>query len=112
MTEPALDTRIFNEIADLMGDAIGSFIETYLDNSPKLLAGISKAIPEGDLDAVIHNAHQLKGGSGSMGAMQIFRLAKQLEEEAREGTEDNLAGLFGELEVAYVELEKALKAHL
>jgi len=112
MSEPVLDGPVFNEIAELMGDALGSFIETYLDNSPKLLARMREAIPSGNMDEVVHNAHQLKGGSGSLGAMQIFRLAKQLEEEAREGLEDNLVSVFAELEVAYEALEKELKTHL
>lgn len=112
MTEPVLDKLVFNEIAGLMGDALGSFIETYLDNSPKLLAGMRAAIPVGNMDEVIHNAHQLKGGSGSMGAMQIFCITKQLEDDARAGDEGNLAGLFAELEAAYAVLEKELKTHL
>lgn len=112
MADSVLDVLVFGEISDLMGDALGSFIETYLDNSPKLLTGMRNAIPAGDIDAVVHNAHQLKGGSGSIGAMEVFRLAKQLEEEAREGTTDNFAALFLELEAAYAELEKELKTYL
>jgi len=112
MTEAVIDEAVFNEVASLMGDALGSFIETYLDNSPKLLAIMKEAIPADDLDAVVHNAHQLKGGSGSIGAMQIFRLANQLEEEARDAKKDNLGHVFAELEVAYEVLEEELKTRL
>ncbi len=112
MIDSTLDKLVFNEIAELMGDSLGSFIETYLDNSPKLLAEMTKAIPKGDLEVLIHNAHQLKGGSGSIGAMQVFQLAKQLEEEARQGVEANLADAFAELEVAYGRLEQELRTYL
>jgi len=112
MSESVIDKLVFDEIAELMGDAMGSFIETYLDNSTKLLAMMSQAIPAGNLDDVVHSAHQLKGGSGSIGAMQIFRLAKQLEEDARADQSDDLSRVFAELEAAYSELAEELKGHL
>ena len=112
MTETVIDETVFNEVTSLMGDALSSFLETYLDNSPKLLAAMKEAIPAGDLEAVVHNAHQLKGGSGSIGAMQVFRLAKNLEEDAKIAKKDNLAHVFAGLEVAYEVLAEELKTHL
>ncbi len=112
MTEAVIDTLVFDEIADLMGDAISEFIGVYLDNSPKLLEGIGSALPAGDIDSVISNAHQLKGGSGSIGAMQVFQYAKQLEDGAREGSLDNLSVLFEELKVAYKLVDAELRLHL
>jgi len=89
------------------------FIDTYLDNSPKLLAEIVKAVSAGDLEAIFNNAHQLKGGSGSIGAMQVFQLAKKIEEISQKGTDDgSLAALIIELETAYVAAEAELKKHL
>jgi len=112
MTEPVIDEAVFNEIASLMGDALNSFIETYLENSPKLLAAMKSAIPADDLEAVAHNAHQLKGGSGSIGGMQIFRLAKQMEEDARQLKKNNLGQVLAELEAAYGVLAQELKTRL
>jgi len=112
MTESVIDALVFNEVAELMGDSMDEFIETYLDNSPKLLAGMNSAIPAGDIDVVINNAHQLKGGSGSIGAMQVFQLALQLEEDSRGGKLDDLARVFEELKVAYAQVDTELRAHL
>ncbi len=112
MTEPVIDTLVYNEIAELMGDAMSSFIETYLDNSPKLLKGMSQALPEEDIEALVHNAHQLKGGSGSIGVMQVFRLSKQLEEDGRAGNTDNLSSVFAELKAAYLQAEAELRVRL
>jgi len=112
MNEPVIDSVVFNEIAELMGDALGSFIETYLDNSPKLLNAMEVALPEGDLDAIIHNAHQLKGGSGSIGAMQVFQYAKLLEEEAREGKTDTLQSNLVALIEAYKLVDTDLRVYL
>jgi HPt (histidine-containing phosphotransfer) domain-containing protein len=112
MTEPVIDAVVFDEIAELMGDALGSFIETYIDNSPKLLEGMSIALPTGDIETVINNAHQLKGGSGSIGAMSVFQYAKQLEEDARAGSLDNLENVLAQLKLAYDLVEIELKTHL
>ena len=112
MAEEVIDTRVFNEIADLMGDSIGEFIEIYLDNSPKLLKGLSIAVPAGDLEGVISNAHQLKGGSGSIGAMQVFQYAKQLEEDGKAGESGDLESVFDNLQTAYELVETELKTRL
>jgi len=112
MNEPVIDPVVFNEMRELMDDALGAFIETYLDNSPKLLANISQSLPENDLETVFHNAHQLKGGSGSIGAMQVFQLAKEMEEKARDSVSEGLESIFVELQSAYSLVEKELKTHL
>lgn len=112
MTEPVIDKLVFDEIADLMGDSLGEFIETYLENSPKLIEGINTALPAGDTDTLVHNAHQLKGGSGSIGAMQVFQCAKRLEEEARDSNADELAGVLANLNDAYALAEAELRSHL
>ena len=112
MTDTVIDSLVFNEIADLMGDSMNEFIEIYLDNSPTLLNGLSSAVPAGDLDGVIANAHQLKGGSGSIGAMQVFQYAKQLEDDAREGKSGDLESVLAELQAAYEQVETELRAHL
>lgn len=112
MTEPVIDQEVFNEMKELMEDAMGEFIETYLDNSPKLLESISQSLPSEDLDHIFHNAHQLKGGSGSIGAMQVFQIAMQMEEKARGGEKDGLEDLFIDLQKAYEQAASELRSHL
>ena len=112
MTESMIDEIVFNEIAELMGDSMTEFIETYLDNSPKLLNDLSRALPAGDMEVVIHCVHQLKGGSGSIGASQVFELARKMEEEARGGVINSLSSDFIELKAAYTQAETELKARL
>ncbi len=112
MSEPVIDPIVFSEMQELMEDALEEFIVTYLENSPKLLDAIAKSLPAGELEPVFHNAHQLKGGSGSIGAMQVFQIAKQLEEKARSGEKDGLDGLYIELQAAYDKAEAELKTHI
>ncbi len=111
MNEPVLDSVVFNEISDLMGDVLGEFIGTYLDNSPRLLEKLDTALLQGDLQGVFHNAHQLKGGSGSIGAMQVFQLAKEIEKQARMDSAEKLEQQVNELRQAFERVAAELKAH-
>ncbi len=112
MSEPVIDPVVFSEMQELMEDALGDFIETYLDNSPKLLGIISDSLPANDLEPIYHNAHQLKGGSGSIGAMQVFQIAKEMEEKARNGDAEGLDTLFSQLQAAYESAAAELKTHI
>ncbi len=111
MTDSVLDLAVFNEISSLMEDALGEFIDTYLENTPKLLANLQAALAEKDLQAVFHHSHQLKGGSGSIGAAQVFECAKQIEERARAGNAEGLDALFNELQQAYEKVATELKTY-
>jgi len=112
MNEPVvLDSVAFNEISDLMGDSLGEFIGTYLDNSPRLLEKLDTALSQGDLQGVFHNAHQLKGGSGSIGAMQVFELAKEIEAQARDGSAEQLGEQVSELQQAFERVAVELRTY-
>jgi HPt (histidine-containing phosphotransfer) domain-containing protein len=114
MSDSIIDVKVFNEVRDLMGDALPEFIESYLGNSPGLLENIDTALQASDLQNVYLNAHQLKGGSGSIGAMQVYQLAMQLEQQARGGEADiaTLQPIYQQLQRAYDSAAAELSAHL
>ena len=113
MSEAAIDSTVFSEISILMEDSLPIFIETYIENTHKLLEKLEQAVPAGDSEGIFHNVHQLKGGSGSIGAMQVFQIAKQMEDIIKGGNgEIQLGTLFAELKSAYVAAEVELKAFL
>lgn len=114
MSDVVIDTKVFDEVRDLMGDALPEFIETYLGNSPRLLMAIDDALQAADLQNVYLNAHQLKGGSGSIGAMQVYQLALQLEEQAQGGEMAiaDLQPVYKQLQEAYNNAAAELSVHL
>lgn len=114
MSDSVIDLKTFNEVRDLMGDALPEFIEAFLGNSPGLLESIETALQAADLHNVYLNAHQLKGGSGSIGALQVYQLALQLEQQARAGEADvaSLQPLYQQLQLAYDSAAAELSAHL
>ena len=113
MSSVAIDPVIFSEISTLMEDSLPIFIETYIENTHKLLEQLEQAIPAGDSEDIFQNIHQLKGGSGSIGAMQMFQLARQMEDVIKGGSGGvQLSTLLDELKTAYVAAETELKALL
>lgn len=114
MSGSVIDVKVFNEVRDLMGDALPEFIDAYLGNSPGLLGKINAALQAADLHNVYLNAHQLKGGSGSIGAMQVYQLAQQLEQQARDGDAElaTLQAVYQQLQAAYDSAAAELSVHL
>jgi len=108
MSEPALDPRMFEEMRELMNDALGTFVDTYLSNSPKLISQIEQAVAAGDADSVLHNAHQLKGGSGSIGALHLSELAQRIEQGARNGVLEDMPLLLADLKQEFDRVDAAL----
>lgn len=111
MTDQTLDPNVFNELRELMDDALRPFISTYLDNSPKLITNMEQGLADGDADTIKHNAHQLKGGSGSIGALPLFELAKQIEALSGSGSTDGVEVLLRQLKEEYARVESALKPY-
>ena len=113
MNDAVIDPIVFSEVSLLMEDSLSIFIDTYIENTCKLLAKLEQAIPAEDSESIFQNVHQLKGGSGSIGAMQVFQIAKQMEDTIKDGnTGAELIRLFVDLKTAYVAAEAELKAHL
>jgi two-component system sensor histidine kinase/response regulator len=54
--------------------------EIFLEESPKLLLNLRKAIEEGDASSVMRSAHSLKGEVGYLGAAGASQAAQQLED--------------------------------
>jgi two-component system, sensor histidine kinase and response regulator len=54
--------------------------EIFLEESPKLMRNLRKAIEEGDASSVMRAAHSLRGELGYLGAAVAAHAAQQLED--------------------------------
>jgi HPt (histidine-containing phosphotransfer) domain-containing protein len=111
MSDSALNAQIFTEMRELMDDALGEFITTYLTNSPLLIQKIKKGLDDNDAEAIFHAAHQLKGGSGSIGALKLADIAVTIEKIGRGGSTQGIAELLQQLQTEYTRLERELSAY-
>lgn len=59
-------------------------LEFFVKNSPSSMDRLHEALEDGNLDSLRLSFHSLKGTSGNVGATQLHKLAKQLEEKAKQ----------------------------
>lgn len=100
MNQP-VDPQTYAELQELMEDSLQDFIDTYLENTPLLIEKIVVGLAAEDPQAVFHSAHQLKGGSGSMGAVQLAEYAYQIEQLGKSGSIDGVAELLAKLQAEF-----------
>lgn len=117
-TPPAgVDIELFIEMRELMEEEFGQLIETYLEDTPKLLAEISDAIGasnsvEASSRRLISAAHQLKSTSGSLGLVELENIARTLEEMGEEGSGIYPADLYQQARASFDQLKPFLMAQL
>ena len=86
------------------------FIGMYTSQAPERIAAIKMALLDNNLTDVSHEAHTLKGASANLGAAQVARVAKQIELASKRGEGSQIFGWLTDLETAYADAEKALRA--
>ena len=95
-----------------MDDSLHDFIDTYLENSPLLIDEMEQGLISNDTQAIFHSAHQLKGGSGSIGAMKLTEITLNIEQICKKDSTDGIKPLLLQLKEEFSELKKALKSEL
>jgi histidine phosphotransfer protein HptB len=82
-----IDLIVFNQLKEISGeDFINDLIDAFLDESPRMLAGIESALASGNVESFRRNAHSLKSNAATFGASELAALAKELEIMGREGS--------------------------
>ena len=80
-----LDMATFDELKEMSGaDFINELVDTFLDDSPRLVEQMKAALQNDDADSFRRAAHSLKSNSATFGAMRLSGMAKELEILARE----------------------------
>jgi signal transduction histidine kinase/CheY-like chemotaxis protein len=75
-------------------DLLQEVIDLFLEDSPKQIESIRKALADGDTTAVYRAAHTLKGSVGHFEAHNAVALAQRLEARARDGSIDSAIEVF------------------
>src|SRR5437588_8181008 len=88
--QEAVDARTLAALADLQGegqpDILAELIAVYLHDTPPRLAALHETLVHADAAALQREAHDLKGSSSQIGAVQMACLCADLEHQA--GTTD------------------------
>lgn len=111
MSQPVLDKATLDQlIANTDREFAAELVTTYLDDSPRLLADLRRALAEGNAPNFQRAAHSLKSNSASLGALGLSAQAKELEMIGRAGKLDGAGEKVDQLAASYAEVESALKA--
>ena len=85
-TLPLLDTEIIAELRDAMEESFTELILMFLNDLPLQLDRLQIAVSENDTEEVDHIAHKLKSSCGSLGALRLAELIRQMEQAGRQKT--------------------------
>ncbi len=103
----SINVQTISRLREITKDRFPIVINTFITSAENLLTQIHGANDQGNVDAVRESAHSLKS-AGQIGAQELFRLAQEMEEEAKTGrllhtaellsrAEEELARVRGEL---------------
>ena len=92
-----LNEAVISELEELDGDMLTTLLALYVDQSAGNISELTAAIERGDAPVVVEIAHKLKGGSVTLGAVHVSRLASELEATARGGDLTDADDLLGRL---------------
>lgn len=82
---PVVDETTLEGVREIMEDAFGSLIESYLEEAASLFEDLSAASRAGNADGLSRAAHSLKSSSANIGAMRLSEVARVLEFKGRAG---------------------------
>jgi PAS domain S-box-containing protein len=88
-----------------------SLVKTFLEDCPKMMGRIRKAVAARDAAALADAAHALKGSVGNFGSSSAFQTARGMEMAARQGTLGGSWEAFATLEDEMAALSKVLARH-
>jgi PAS domain S-box-containing protein len=108
-----LDQAALDKLLALVGGdtaLLVELIDSYLQETPPLLAALRRCLDENDATGVRQAAHPLKSSSRDFGASRLSELAKDLEDMGKAGTLDGAGALLTLAESEYASVVAALKA--
>jgi PAS domain S-box-containing protein len=109
--EALVDAARIQDLFDNLGEGMLDVIESYVEDTPRLMQEMVNAYQRGDFDDVQRIAHSLKSSSGIFGARKLVERCRELEIAARGNSLEN-PQLFQAVQEAYGEVEAVLNLYL
>ena len=105
---PVLDQRVLSELQTLDIDVVAEIFDLFVRDVPNRLLALHKAIENRSCDAILREAHALKGSALGVGAMRLAQLCAAIEGDAREDQLDRACARSANLEGEFAEAHRAL----
>ena len=90
-TDTTIDPEAIRRLEELSGGDHGflvEFIDTFLDDLPKMLEDIKRSVDDQDADTLRLVAHTLKSNAAALGAVRLSELCQELEGMGKENLLD------------------------
>ena len=106
---PIIDEKTFDELKQMSGaEFINELIDTFLEDSPKLIEEMESALKVNNVDSFRRAAHSLKSNAATFGASELFALAKELEMLGKENKLNETGDRLKALKESYESVRKEL----
>ncbi len=89
--------------------ALHELVQSFLDETPPLLAELHRAVETGDMGLLRRAAHTLKSSSLDFGAVDLSELCRQLEALGKAGRVQGAMDLVAQVDMEYGRVREALK---
>jgi histidine phosphotransfer protein HptB len=106
---PVLDESVLSELQTLGADVVAEIFALFVTDVPTRLAKLQQAIDARSGDAILREAHGLKGSALAVGAARLANLCLAIEHDAREGQLDRAAARSVGLDAAFADVRYAMK---
>lgn len=104
----SIDMAQIQELKEIMEDAFGDLVTTYLNDSEHKLELLKQAIDSQQSSEIAELAHSLKGASANIYAQGMANLCMQVEDSGRAQNLSNIPSLFDDILSEF----KAVKSQL
>lgn len=114
-SEIAIDALLWEELKEMLGNSserLVEIIDCYLEGTPMLLGGVTKAIQEKQPKLLQISAHSMKSSSASVGAKKLSELCKKLEDIGRGGNTEGADVILSQVKAEYERVETTLRKEL
>ncbi len=106
--DPAAESRFDHDLLLQQfggnGQLANMVFKRFFETAGRQLSMMREALDNGDLEPVRREAHKLKGGAGSLTAMILANVARDLEDAAQTGEAERADQLLGQLSDEYSKL--------
>jgi HPt (histidine-containing phosphotransfer) domain-containing protein len=107
-----IDIKVIEELERLPSDDGGNlleqFAEMFFENYPKSVEKMRRLLAESQISLLSKEAHTIKSNCGSIGALDLFDLARRVEELARSNDISEIAGLLDRMRDQYIPVKEEL----
>ncbi len=107
-----MESELINidELKNLYGEeTVKELLDMSVSEGKGLIESLKSSVPARQADAVVADAHQLKGMSATMTMSRVAELAQKLERSAKAQNWDESETLLKDIEALFLQVEEFLR---